>query len=200
MLARARWLPEVRDNEARGSDAVRSATSRGERRARRQDAADRRLRQIGGRLAWLAMAFDMRVIGIRRDPRAGAGHADAVHAMSDLKALLPQADFVALTCPLTAETEKLIDADRARATADQGRRARRHGRGAAARGLAAVDDGERAYHATYRRRDLPLRGQCARDHAGESRAALAGRDRAAEPGGLDHPFLRATVNFTPKGG
>jgi hypothetical protein len=26
-------------------------------------------------------------------------------------ALLPQADFVALTCPLTAETEKLIDAD-----------------------------------------------------------------------------------------
>jgi hypothetical protein len=32
------------------------------------------------------MAFDMRVIGIRRDPRAGAGHADAVHAMSDLSA------------------------------------------------------------------------------------------------------------------
>ena len=31
--------------------------------------------------------------------------------MSELKALLPQADFVALTCPLTAETEKLIDAD-----------------------------------------------------------------------------------------
>ena len=57
------------------------------------------------------MAFDMRVIGIRRDPRAGAGHADAVHAMSELKAVLPQVDFVALTCPLTAETENLIDAD-----------------------------------------------------------------------------------------
>ena len=57
------------------------------------------------------MAFDMRVIGIRRDPCAGAGHADAVHAVSELHALLPQADFVALTCPLTAETEKLIDAD-----------------------------------------------------------------------------------------
>jgi phosphoglycerate dehydrogenase-like enzyme len=63
------------------------------------------LGQIGGRLAQLVKAFDMRVIGIRRDPRAGAeGHADAVHAMSELKALLPQADFVALTCPLTAET------------------------------------------------------------------------------------------------
>src|SRR6478752_2555413 len=30
--------------------------------------------------------------------------------MSELKAVLPQ-DFIALTCPLTAETEKLIDAD-----------------------------------------------------------------------------------------
>ena len=26
------------------------------------------------------MAFDMRMVGIRRDPRAGAGHVDAVHA------------------------------------------------------------------------------------------------------------------------
>jgi phosphoglycerate dehydrogenase-like enzyme len=104
VLARARWLPEVRDNEARRSDAVRSATSRGERRVRRQDAAHRRLRQIGGRLVWLATAFDMRVIGIPSDPSAGAGHADAVHAMSDLNALLPRADFIALTCPLTAET------------------------------------------------------------------------------------------------
>jgi phosphoglycerate dehydrogenase-like enzyme len=69
------------------------------------------LGQIGGRLAQLAKAFDMRVIGIRRDPQAGAGHADAVHGMSELKVLLPQADFVALTCPLTPETEKLIDAD-----------------------------------------------------------------------------------------
>jgi len=31
--------------------------------------------------------------------------------MSELKRLLPEADFVALTCPLTKETEKLIDAD-----------------------------------------------------------------------------------------
>ena len=69
------------------------------------------LGQIGGRLAQLAKAFDMRVIGIRRDPCAGAGHADAVHAMSELNALLPQADFVALTCLLTTETERLIDAD-----------------------------------------------------------------------------------------
>jgi phosphoglycerate dehydrogenase-like enzyme len=31
--------------------------------------------------------------------------------MSKLKAVLPQADFVALTGPLTSETQSLIDAD-----------------------------------------------------------------------------------------
>jgi phosphoglycerate dehydrogenase-like enzyme len=67
------------------------------------------LGQIGGRLAQLAKAFDMRVVGLRRDPAAGRGAADAVHAMSELNSLLPEADFVALTCPLTKETEKLVD-------------------------------------------------------------------------------------------
>jgi phosphoglycerate dehydrogenase-like enzyme len=69
------------------------------------------LGQIGGRLAQLAKAFDMRVVGLRRDPAAGRGAADAVHTMSELESLLPVADFVALTCPLTKETEKLIDAN-----------------------------------------------------------------------------------------
>ncbi|MGE0714409.1 MAG: D-2-hydroxyacid dehydrogenase [Alphaproteobacteria bacterium] len=64
---------------------------------------------IGGRLARLARAFGMTVIGLRRDPAAG-GDADSVRAMSDLPAVLPQADFVALTCPLTPETHRLIDA------------------------------------------------------------------------------------------
>src|SRR6202162_5675901 len=68
------------------------------------------LGDIGGRLAKLAKAFDMRVIGLRRDPDNGAGAANAVHRMAELGALLPQADFVALTCPLVKETENLIDA------------------------------------------------------------------------------------------
>jgi RHS repeat-associated protein len=54
--------------------------------------------------------------------------------------------------------------------------------------------GARALHATYRRRDLPPRRQCARDHAGESRAALARRDRAAEPGGLDDRHCERPVS------
>ena len=62
-------------------------------------------------LATLAKAFGMRVIGIKRDPSKGGEAADSVHGFSELKAILPQADFVALTCPLTKETEKVIDTD-----------------------------------------------------------------------------------------
>lgn len=65
------------------------------------------LGKIGGRLARLA-SHD--VIGVRRDPAAGKDAADSVHAIADLNSLLPQADIVALTCPLTKEAESLIDA------------------------------------------------------------------------------------------
>jgi phosphoglycerate dehydrogenase-like enzyme len=63
---------------------------------------------IGGRLAQLARAFDMRVIGIRKHPLAGEGVE--VHGTDALHRLLPKADFVVLTVPLTTETERLIDA------------------------------------------------------------------------------------------
>jgi phosphoglycerate dehydrogenase-like enzyme len=53
----------------------------------------------------------MRVVGLRRNPAAGRGAADTVYAMGDLGSLLPEADFVALTCPLTRETENLMDAE-----------------------------------------------------------------------------------------
>jgi phosphoglycerate dehydrogenase-like enzyme len=111
ILALTRRLPEARDNQAKRvwRGMIGDLTQR-EDEIGGKTLLIVGLGQIGGRLAQLAKALDMRVIGIRRDPRAGAGHADAVHAMSDLHALLPQADFIALTCPLTAETEKLIDA------------------------------------------------------------------------------------------
>jgi phosphoglycerate dehydrogenase-like enzyme len=111
ILALTRRLPEARDNQAK--------------RVWRQMIGDLTLRedelggktlllvglgQIGGRLAQLAKAFDMRVIGLRRDPAAGPGSADAVHATGEFKELLPEADFVALCCPLTPQTENLVDA------------------------------------------------------------------------------------------
>lgn len=66
--------------------------------------------RIGSRLATLAKAFDMRVIATKRDPSRGGGAADAVHAQSEMLQLLPEVDIVALTCPLTPETEGLINA------------------------------------------------------------------------------------------
>ena len=52
----------------------------------------------------------MRVIGIKRDPSRGAGAADKLVGPDGLLGVLPEADFVALTCPLTPQTENLIDA------------------------------------------------------------------------------------------
>ena len=66
---------------------------------------------IGDRIARLAKAFDMKVIGVRRDPARGAGFADEVHSFRDVKALLPRADVVVLSCPLTDETRNMIDAE-----------------------------------------------------------------------------------------
>ena len=68
------------------------------------------LGRIGSRLAVLARAFGMRVLAVKRDPSTGAETVDAVFAQDRLLEHLPQADFVALTCPLNPETERLIDA------------------------------------------------------------------------------------------
>jgi phosphoglycerate dehydrogenase-like enzyme len=110
ILALARRLPEARDNQKK--QVWRGMI--GDLAAREDELGGKTLLivglgDIGGRLARLAKAFDMRVIGLRRDPGNGAGTADAVHPMGDLRALLPEADFVALTCPLVPETENLID-------------------------------------------------------------------------------------------
>ena len=111
ILAMTRRLPEARDNQAKkhwrgmiGDLAIREDELGG------KTLVIVGLGRIGGRLAQLARAFDMRVIGVRRDPTGGLNGADEVHALSALPDLLGAADIVALTCPLTPETEGLIDA------------------------------------------------------------------------------------------
>ena len=112
ILALSRLLPEARDNQAkRHWRGMIGDLSRREDELGGKTLLIVGLGRIGGRLAQLAKAFDLKVIGIRRDPAGGQGAADSVHALGALKSLLPQADFVALTCPLTPETEGLIDAE-----------------------------------------------------------------------------------------
>jgi phosphoglycerate dehydrogenase-like enzyme len=67
------------------------------------------LGRIGTRLAQLARAFDLRVIGVKRHPQQQPD-LDAVITPDRLSEVLPQADFVVLTCPLTPETEGMIGA------------------------------------------------------------------------------------------
>jgi phosphoglycerate dehydrogenase-like enzyme len=63
---------------------------------------------IGERTAELATALGMRVLGMRRDPAVGAPGVEAMFGPDQLLELLPEADFVVLTVPLTHETQGMI--------------------------------------------------------------------------------------------
>ena len=67
------------------------------------------LGEIGSRLAKLAKAFGMRVLGVKQDVSRHDGTADEVYSSEQLPKLLAQADFVVLCCPLTPSTRNLMD-------------------------------------------------------------------------------------------
>ena len=109
ILALTRQLHLARDNQR----ARRWRGMIGDRALREQELSGKTLAivglgRIGMRLAALARAFDMRVIGVRRTARPELGVADQVVGQADLAQALALADVVALTCPLTPETEGLI--------------------------------------------------------------------------------------------
>ena len=68
------------------------------------------LGRVGTRLAKFANAFKMRVVATKRHARPGVEGVDRVGRWDQLPELLPLADIVTLTCPLTPDTENLIDA------------------------------------------------------------------------------------------
>jgi D-2-hydroxyacid dehydrogenase (NADP+) len=111
ILALTRQLHLARDNQ-------REALWRGmigDRALREQELGGKTLvvvglGRIGTRLARLARAFEMRVIGVRRTATPAPDVADEVLAQADLARALGEADIVALTCPLTPETQGLIGA------------------------------------------------------------------------------------------
>lgn len=68
---------------------------------------------IGTELAKRCVAFDMRVIGMRRTPRP-VPYFEHVGGPEALPDLLRQSDFVVLACPLTPETRGMIAAPQLR--------------------------------------------------------------------------------------
>lgn len=111
ILAMARKLPMARDNQtAKRWRGLISEIPKREDELGGKTLVIVGMGRIGSRLAALAQAFDMKVIGVKRDPSRGAGTVDRVVATSELLSVLPDADFVALTCNLNPTTENIIDA------------------------------------------------------------------------------------------
>ena len=111
ILALARQIPQARDNQtAKNWRGMIGDISKREDELGGKTLVIVGMGRIGSRLGALAKAFDMRVIAVKRDPSTGAGVADKVVAQDGMLGVLPEADFVALTCALTPQTENLIDA------------------------------------------------------------------------------------------
>lgn len=66
---------------------------------------------IGKKVAAYAQAFGLNVIGVRRTPRAPDDTVNELHPPDELPELYPRADWIMLCCPLTNETENLLNAD-----------------------------------------------------------------------------------------
>ena len=66
---------------------------------------------IGGRVAELASAVGMDVLGVKRDTATYNDAVDEIHPTEELHTVLGQSDYVVLACPLTEETEGMIGAE-----------------------------------------------------------------------------------------
>ena len=65
---------------------------------------------IGSEVARLTKAFGMHTIGINRRGMSDSPHVDEVYSSGELRDVLPLAEAVVVTLPLTAETRGMLDA------------------------------------------------------------------------------------------
>lgn len=64
--------------------------------------------EIGRRTARVAAALGMHVVGVRRDPSRQVEGVAEMRGNQDFPHLLPDADFLVITVPLTSETERMV--------------------------------------------------------------------------------------------
>ena len=67
---------------------------------------------IGSRVATIAQALGLHVIGVRRGPRNSGDTVDELVHPDDLDSVLPRADWLAIAAPLTKATSGAISAER----------------------------------------------------------------------------------------
>ncbi|MGZ8211384.1 MAG: D-2-hydroxyacid dehydrogenase [Burkholderiales bacterium] len=65
---------------------------------------------VGKVFAGYAKALGLHVVGVRRTPGQPGDSVDEMHHPSQLPELLPRADWIVISCPLTRETRNLLDA------------------------------------------------------------------------------------------
>jgi len=66
---------------------------------------------IGREFTCRAKAMEMKVIGVRHEPKKGNEGADEIYGLDELHKVLPRADYVLLSVPLTRATHKLMNAE-----------------------------------------------------------------------------------------
>jgi D-2-hydroxyacid dehydrogenase (NADP+) len=113
MLALARGFPAWADAQRRHAWEPRNLAALPQD-LRGQTAVVFGLGAIGREVARLARALGLRVIGVRRRAATAVAsdEVDELHPPSALDALLPRADWLVLTAPLTADTRDLFDGAR----------------------------------------------------------------------------------------
>lgn len=108
LLSLMKRLPTYRDNQRahRWADAGKVKTLRG------GTVLLLGTGDIGCHLAELVKALGARTVGLNRHPEKPLPHFDELRHISELDALLPQADVVAMSLPGTAETIHIMNARR----------------------------------------------------------------------------------------
>lgn len=108
LLSLMKRLPTYRDNQTahRWADAGKVKTLQG------STVLLLGTGDIGGHLARLVKALGAYTVGLNRHPETPIPGVDELHHISELDALLPRADVVAMSLPGTAETYHIMDSRR----------------------------------------------------------------------------------------
>jgi phosphoglycerate dehydrogenase-like enzyme len=64
---------------------------------------------IGSRIAERLDSFDVSLVGVKNNPDTGPEMVDDIRHPDQLHSVLGESDYVIISCPLTAETEGMID-------------------------------------------------------------------------------------------
>ncbi|MFD1513651.1 D-2-hydroxyacid dehydrogenase [Halomarina rubra] len=75
---------------------------------------------VGTRVAELASAFEMNLLGVKRDPSTNAGVVDECFGPDGLQEVCARSDYLLVACPLTDETREMVGREELRLLGEDG--------------------------------------------------------------------------------